>query len=129
MICRVLFFFKQKTAYEMRISDWSSDVCSSDLRKAYLDYIAKTLELTGVSAAEAKTQADQVMAFETRLAAASLAPVELRTPANQYHFVSVAEADKITPQDRKRVGEGKRVYIRVNLGGRGIINQKKKKTH
>src|SRR3546814_4638016 len=28
-----LFFFKQKTAYEMRISDWSSDVCSSDLLK------------------------------------------------------------------------------------------------
>src|SRR3546814_2864917 len=27
-----IFFFKQKTAYEMRISDWSSDVCSSDLR-------------------------------------------------------------------------------------------------
>src|SRR3546814_10810247 len=27
------FFFKQKTAYEMRISDWSSDVCSSDLRQ------------------------------------------------------------------------------------------------
>src|SRR3546814_12962016 len=30
----VVFFFKQKTAYEMRISDWSSDVCSSDLREA-----------------------------------------------------------------------------------------------
>src|SRR3546814_7475710 len=31
--CRLLFvfFFKQKTAYDMRISDWSSDVCSSDL--------------------------------------------------------------------------------------------------
>src|SRR3546814_10127516 len=28
----VIFFFKQKTAYEMRISDWSADVCSSDLR-------------------------------------------------------------------------------------------------
>src|SRR3546814_4777016 len=28
------FFFKQKTAYEMRISDWSSDVCSSDLASA-----------------------------------------------------------------------------------------------
>src|SRR3546814_7146235 len=28
----MLFFFKQKTAYEMRISDWSSDVCSSDLQ-------------------------------------------------------------------------------------------------
>src|SRR3546814_9110392 len=28
-----VFFFKQKTAYEMRISDWSSDVCSSDLHR------------------------------------------------------------------------------------------------
>src|SRR3546814_6957767 len=31
----VIFFFKQKTAYEMRISDWSSDVCSSDLAHAF----------------------------------------------------------------------------------------------
>src|SRR3546814_1799853 len=31
LIYKVVFFFKQKTAYEMRISDWSSDVCSSDL--------------------------------------------------------------------------------------------------
>src|SRR3546814_962049 len=30
LLC-TFFFFKQKTAYEMRISDWSSDVCSSDL--------------------------------------------------------------------------------------------------
>src|SRR3546814_2430777 len=38
----VLFFFKQKTAYEMRISDWSSDVCSSDLHCAvtFLDQSA-----------------------------------------------------------------------------------------
>src|SRR3546814_18459926 len=31
----LFFFFKQKTAYEMRISDWSSDVCSSDLAQDY----------------------------------------------------------------------------------------------
>src|SRR3546814_4301984 len=31
MFCVIFFFFKQKTAYELRISDWSSDVCSSDL--------------------------------------------------------------------------------------------------
>src|SRR3546814_3993409 len=31
LMCVLMFFFKQKTAYEMRISDWSSDVCSSDL--------------------------------------------------------------------------------------------------
>src|SRR3546814_2816843 len=30
-VCCFFFFFKHKTAYEMRISDWSSDVCSSDL--------------------------------------------------------------------------------------------------
>src|SRR3546814_4332977 len=34
MISKLFFFFKQKTAYEMRISDWSSDVCSSDLDDA-----------------------------------------------------------------------------------------------
>src|SRR3546814_13964879 len=35
-----VFFFKQKTAYEMRISDWSSDVCSSDLGAAILDVVS-----------------------------------------------------------------------------------------
>src|SRR3546814_4919208 len=37
----LFFFFKQKTAYEMRISDWSSDVCSSDLALgvALADYV------------------------------------------------------------------------------------------
>src|SRR3546814_3349612 len=33
------FFFKQKTAYEMRISDWSSDVCSSDLTQAAVELL------------------------------------------------------------------------------------------
>src|SRR3546814_7671723 len=48
MMCMTLlflscfFFFKQKTAYEMRISDWSSDVCSSDLL-AVLDPTEKTI--------------------------------------------------------------------------------------
>src|SRR3546814_9981202 len=38
----VLFFFKQKTAYEMRISDWSSDVCSSDLQRRRKLTVIKT---------------------------------------------------------------------------------------
>src|SRR3546814_5005395 len=37
MLCTFFFFFKQKTAYEMRISDWSSDVCSSDLFENHPD--------------------------------------------------------------------------------------------
>src|SRR3546814_5326473 len=40
----VFFFFKQKTAYEMRISDWSSDVCSSDL---FADALASLLVKIG----------------------------------------------------------------------------------
>src|SRR3546814_1596871 len=42
------FFFKQKTAYEMRISDWSSDVCSSDLAThdaCVIGYIAKAQKI------------------------------------------------------------------------------------
>src|SRR3546814_6503981 len=33
-LCGMVFCFKQKTAYEMRMSDWSSDVCSSDLNRS-----------------------------------------------------------------------------------------------
>src|SRR3546814_5147654 len=36
-----VFFFKQKTAYEMRISDWSSDVCSSDLPAPHVRHSAR----------------------------------------------------------------------------------------
>jgi putative endopeptidase len=68
-----------------------------DIRDAYVAHVAQALQLTGVSEADAKKQADQVLAFETELAKASLAPVEMRTPENQYHFVTVKEADKITP--------------------------------
>src|SRR3546814_7532778 len=45
----VFFFFKQKTAYEMRISDWSSDVCSSDLTLAYRDELTQRLGLNLVN--------------------------------------------------------------------------------
>src|SRR3546814_2714996 len=45
------FFFKQKTAYEMRISDWSSDVCSSDLPQRQLE-IGRGGDDRGVVAAE-----------------------------------------------------------------------------
>src|SRR3546814_4497765 len=53
LACFVFFFFKQKTAYEMRISDWSSDVCSSDLFRLGPAHIAGTAEdLHGFRGAE-----------------------------------------------------------------------------
>lgn len=73
------------------------DADKKGIRDAYVAYIAKTLELTGVSASEAKVQASQVMKLETALAKASLSPTEMRDLDNQYHFVSVKEADKLTP--------------------------------
>src|SRR3546814_13320442 len=44
MVSCIFCFFKQKTAYEMRISDWSSDVCSSDLGDPFLQNIHGYLE-------------------------------------------------------------------------------------
>src|SRR3546814_19576039 len=51
----LFFFFKQKTAYEMRISDWSSDVCSSDL--PFLEVVVEAvLRLAGLQVEETKHQ-------------------------------------------------------------------------
>src|SRR3546814_8417027 len=56
-MCYAFFFFKQKTAYEMRISDWSSDVCSSDL-------------LGRVGIGEGHRQADAIGGLRQRVAVA-----------------------------------------------------------
>ncbi|HEX5353828.1 MAG TPA: M13 family metallopeptidase [Rhodanobacteraceae bacterium] len=68
-----------------------------DIRDAYVKYIAKSLELVGTPPADAQKQADDVLKFETELAKASLSPIERRNLDNQYHFVTVAQADKVTP--------------------------------
>src|SRR3546814_1323396 len=44
----VFFFFKQKTSYEMRISDWSSDVCSSDLIADFAERVVSLLDAAQV---------------------------------------------------------------------------------
>src|SRR3546814_2434940 len=58
------FFFKQKTAYEMRIRDWSSDVCSSDL----------------IHMAAIKQRADKVDRHRQRMRAAGFRPVQFWVP-------------------------------------------------
>src|SRR3546814_9360955 len=68
-----LFFFKQKTAYEMRISDWSSDVCSSDLsdgcppQKEESSIDMQTITVTGGVGRDAELRStqrgDQVCSF------------------------------------------------------------------
>src|SRR3546814_3838825 len=59
----IIFMFKQKTAYEMRISDWSSDVCSSDLHDAELVVVVRVVGVV----AEAVVLLLRVVQHETEL--------------------------------------------------------------
>jgi putative endopeptidase len=68
------------------------------IREAYVAHIAKVLELSGVPAADAATQALDIMKFETRLAKASKSQEELsRDISLYYNPVTLAEAEKLTP--------------------------------
>src|SRR3546814_8116751 len=76
------FFFKQKTAYEMRISDWSSDVCSSDLQAAGADRAAVNQAKAGF----------EFLVVEIERARANIAAVE---------FIAVAQLDVDRARDRE----------------------------
>ncbi len=73
------------------------DDAQAKIRDAYVAYIAQVLTLSGVDAAQAAEQAKAVMAFETRLAKASMSRIEMRDPAKRYNPLSAAEADRLTP--------------------------------
>jgi putative endopeptidase len=74
-----------------------TDIDSQKLLAKYHGHISAMFVLTGKSAIDAQAAATRVIAFETRLANASLPRVELRNPANQYRLVSVDQANKETP--------------------------------
>src|SRR3546814_14243928 len=121
------FFFKQKTAYEMRISDWSSDVCSSDLLEArWADSAATTLVTDAAGIV--------VMSSDPRWRFRSLRPIAAETQRRLRATRSYGEARlqplpiRRTGGDRKSVGEGKGVAVRVDRGWRRIIQNKTQKT-
>jgi putative endopeptidase len=64
------------------------------IREQFVAHTSKQLQNAGVAKDAADQQAKDVLAFETRLAKASLSRIDLRDPNNQYHWVTVAEADK-----------------------------------
>jgi putative endopeptidase len=79
-------------------STYYTDAKNADKLKAYQAHVAKVLELSGVAAADAAKQAEDVVKFETRLAKASKSRVELsRNVELYYNPVTVADADKLTP--------------------------------
>src|SRR3546814_16829432 len=159
MYCYVVYF-KQKTAYELRISDWSSDVCSSDLAG---------LTLCDADAGAACEQPLHDIAAEKAPAAQhrDQLPVEFLHCVRLYRFsgwrgarrrpspcreagrgargddgdmtqnprlcdkMRLGHRDAVDKpmaaplSDRKSVGWGKSVSVRVDLGGRGILKKNK----
>src|SRR3546814_15186537 len=118
----MVVFFKQKTAYERRISDWSSDVCSSDLN-----------ETIGRIAAELADRSRPFCHDVVSNARAVLAELELAVEVARGRYLTVDERFQAAVHhdgaqiDRKSVVLGKRVSVRVYLGGRRIIKTKTKK--
>src|SRR3546814_1514179 len=94
-VCCFVFFFKQKTAYEMRISDWSSDVCSSDLSSAR----TKVLNL------RVSPIVERPMSTET----ASLARLSMSLPAELFRQLDVMVEERGLPyrsrSEERRVGK------------------------
>src|SRR3546814_13444625 len=103
------FFFKQKTAYEMRISDWSSDVCSSDL----------------AARRQARYHVHQLLPSHRPSQHPRLAGKLSMDDPFDLEPLAVG-ARKHGTADRQSVVEGKSMSVRVDLGGRRIIQQKKK---
>src|SRR3546814_18280977 len=97
----LFFFFKQKTAYEMRISDWSSDVCSSDLRPVH-----RPRNFT--SSSRGTVTSTRPVDSENSAAAAS---TPSRSMISVSHKIGRASC-------RERV-----LSVRVDLGGRRIIKK------
>src|SRR3546814_13331488 len=99
---RSFFLFKQKTAYEMRISDWSSDVCSSDLvHAARLDGQAlglrRTLNLPGISV-RVSEMLDSLARVGGEAARAPTGRASRRERVCQYVSISVVAVSFTTTQ-------------------------------
>src|SRR3546814_15205176 len=128
----VFFFFKQKTAYEVRISDWSSDVCSSDL---------DAIPAKGAAGARrhfvVRAQAVWAIMAEEGL----IAPLaEGQAPDGRSAFLVWngwdqerdaeeqpvrAAGERFGIRERKSAGEGHRESVTLNLGRRQRLTKKK----
>src|SRR3546814_15497146 len=133
-----ILFFKQKTAYEMRISDWSSDVCSSDLAvRAELVEAPSFCGATrknGPSTSSGRTDEGE-LSFVSRvpdpLAADRRRDLRAGRDGRLHRRQCSADGPRTRApahnrdRDRKSDVYGKSVSVRVDLGGRRTIKKKK----
>src|SRR3546814_17572539 len=116
----MFFFFKQKTAYEMRISDWSSDVCSSDLVVAA--QVGEDVQHFGLHCrvqSGGRLVGDQEV---RRFGQGDRQQHALQHPAAQ--LVRVSSVGPGGRSEERRVG--KECEVSVDLGGRRILKKKNK---
>src|SRR3546814_18014277 len=131
IVVSIVFFFKQKTAYEMRISDWSSDVCSSDLAADDDGSVCWRIIMrtTRNIARNGLIGAIAIGLAATMGSAAYAASDRTEDPTTEAPHMDVQQATdgkiEYCVRDRKRVVEGTGVSVRVALGGRRYINKKK----
>src|SRR3546814_12318348 len=112
----------------MRMSDWSSDVCSSDL--AWLSCLFESCDLRSFPSPRFKRRSsclrESGITSQTKKKVwpgGSTRSQQRISKVSAKHLQSASE-----PADRKSVVEGKSVSVRVDLGGRRIMKKKKEKT-
>src|SRR3546814_15716555 len=133
-----VFFFKQKTAYEMRISDWSSDVCSSDLRAlvvvAMRHLVADHRTDRAIVVGRIRRRIEEWRLQDRRrkhdfvLQRAGIRIDSLRRHRPFGLVDQLADLAELPEGDRKSVVVGTRVSNRVNFGGGHNIKNKKIQT-
>jgi endothelin-converting enzyme/putative endopeptidase len=94
-----------------------TDPTSIELRKKYVDHIAKMLELIGVASADAQKKADTVMKIETELAKGSLDVIQRRDPKNLVHKFKTDQLAGLSPQFNMR-----EYFTDLGTPSFGIIN-------
>src|SRR3546814_17508172 len=108
----------------MRISDWSSDVCSSDLTKRHFGEIGKS---SGMRSASRRIHPSAVPWSRSRSKSENAAPAATAPPVLRAPNVTTSTSQNRPPkgEDRQSVVEGKREAVRGDLGGRHIIKKTK----
>src|SRR3546814_4897129 len=106
-VYRFFYFFKQKTAYEMRISDWSSDVCSSDLIAGGGDAVEQRLGHLGIAEDGGPLAEREVRGEDDAGALIKLADeVEQQLPSRacERQISKLVEHDQVEPRQLRRQG-------------------------
>src|SRR3546814_18679407 len=119
------YFIKQKTAYELRISDWSSDVFSSDLADTRLNREKPpTKAMTDHLLSSRASCASSIMSSTAATVSSPATNTKVAILITSGALRSRKGERNAAPIDRKSVVEGKRVSVRLDLGGRRIIKKK-----